>query len=507
MSQAAAKIEPPSAPLAADSLADGMLIMLVLTVIQRGAGFLRGILLCRWLAPEELGRWDLAWGFFCLAAPLAVLGLPGSFGRHVETFRQGGQLRSFLSSTAWACTGLAVIAALGLIAFPEAVSWYLFNSTAHASLAVELAVGLLAVIAFNFLIELLSALRQVRAVSLMQFANGILFTGIATLTVGFTGGGTSAIAAAYVAACGLTSVVAIAWLGDQLGELPEDRADLKQTDLWAKLAPFAAAVWLTNVVANLFDVADRQMIVHCSGLSEIDAQAMIGQYASSRAIPQLLVQLGGMAGSLLLPYLAHDWEAGRREEVSEKTNFALKLLGLVLFGGGTMILLAGPLVFGILFNGKYAEGEAILPLTLVYCTWLGMCQIAHYYLWCAERSWLSAVTLAVGVALNVALNLVLLPLLGLSGVVLATAAGNGAALAVSLALGIWLGLKVHRGTWVICLLPLTLAGGWLLAVPALIAVLIAIVRTEWILAPAEKDQLWTLAGAQIDRVTRLFART
>src|SRR4051812_6085711 len=104
MSQAAVAKPETAAPLAADSLADGMLLMLALTLVQRGAGFVRGILLCRWLAPEELGRWDLAWGFFCLAAPLAVLGLPGSFGRHVETFRQGGQLRAFLTSTAWACT-------------------------------------------------------------------------------------------------------------------------------------------------------------------------------------------------------------------------------------------------------------------------------------------------------------------------------------------------------------------------------------------------------------------
>ena len=54
---------------------------------------------CRWLEPEQLGQWDVAFGFLNLAAPLAVLGLPGSFGRYVEYFRQRGQFHVFLRRT------------------------------------------------------------------------------------------------------------------------------------------------------------------------------------------------------------------------------------------------------------------------------------------------------------------------------------------------------------------------------------------------------------------------
>ena len=54
---------------------------------QRVIGFVRAILFCRWLDPDQLGLWDMAWGFLMLAAPLAVLSLPGTFGA-VEHFRQ-----------------------------------------------------------------------------------------------------------------------------------------------------------------------------------------------------------------------------------------------------------------------------------------------------------------------------------------------------------------------------------------------------------------------------------
>jgi len=85
-----------SAELTHDSLAASVLMLFALTVVQRMIGFLRGVLFCRWLDAEQLGQWDLAFGFLMLAAPLAVLGLPGSYGRYLEYYRQRGQLKPFL---------------------------------------------------------------------------------------------------------------------------------------------------------------------------------------------------------------------------------------------------------------------------------------------------------------------------------------------------------------------------------------------------------------------------
>ena len=66
----------------AETLAASVIIILMMTVAQRLIGFGRGVMFCRWLSAEELGQWDVAMAFLNLAAPLAVLGLPGSFGRY-----------------------------------------------------------------------------------------------------------------------------------------------------------------------------------------------------------------------------------------------------------------------------------------------------------------------------------------------------------------------------------------------------------------------------------------
>src|SRR6188508_2816573 len=104
-----------SAGIRPDTLAASVTILLVANVVQRSIGFGRGILFCRWLTPDELGTWDMAYSFLLLAAPVIVLGLPGCFGRYLERYRQRGQLRTFLRrAVTWTAT-LTVIACAAII--------------------------------------------------------------------------------------------------------------------------------------------------------------------------------------------------------------------------------------------------------------------------------------------------------------------------------------------------------------------------------------------------------
>ena len=116
-----------------DSLAASVLLVLAMTVIQRLLGFGRGILVCRWLNAEQLGTWDVTFGFLQLAAPLAVLGLPGSFGRYVEYYRQRGHLRTFLTRTAILSAAMALIVSLTIASARESFSWLIFGRTDEAA--------------------------------------------------------------------------------------------------------------------------------------------------------------------------------------------------------------------------------------------------------------------------------------------------------------------------------------------------------------------------------------
>ena len=65
-------------PVAADTLADSVLILLAMTAVQRLVGFVRAVMFCRWLSPDQLGLWDMAFSFLLVAAPVVdVAPFPG----------------------------------------------------------------------------------------------------------------------------------------------------------------------------------------------------------------------------------------------------------------------------------------------------------------------------------------------------------------------------------------------------------------------------------------------
>ena len=166
-------------PLPTDTLVDSVLILLALAVVQRLVGFVRAVLFCRWLDPEQLGLWDMSFSFLLLAAPLSVLAIPGVFGRYLEHYRQRGQLRMFLRRTMLACGGLTLASVLGILVARRWVSSLIFGTEDQAGLVAFAAGSLLVVIAYNFLIELFTALRNIRLVSVMQLVNSVSFAALA----------------------------------------------------------------------------------------------------------------------------------------------------------------------------------------------------------------------------------------------------------------------------------------------------------------------------------------
>src|SRR5690606_36656308 len=105
-------------------------------------------------------------------------------------------------------------------------------------------------------------------------------------------------------------------------------------EFWTKLLRFAFFVWVTNLLTHLFAIVDRYMIVHCAGLTPSEALEQVGHYHSSRIIPLLMVSVADLLSGLVMPHLSHDWEAGRRENVSKRLNLTIKLTSIcmIVFG-------------------------------------------------------------------------------------------------------------------------------------------------------------------------------
>lgn len=494
--------------LRTQTLAQGVVLLLALAVVQRLIGFARGVLFCRWLDADQLGRWDLAYGFLMFAAPLAVFGLPGSLGRYAEVYRRQGRLRGFLRWLCGCSLALAAVAGGWTLIARDWLSKFLFGADDQSRLIALAAAALSLWIVHTLLTSLFNALRMTRAVAVLQFCHSLAFATLGCLLLAVVGPTAEGVVGAFGGACVVASVVGVVWIARSwrsLADEPADAADSSPVQV-RRIAEFAFWVWTTNVLANLFGQADRWMFLHFSGLAETEALAQIGQYHSARLAPLLFLGIAEMLAGLITPHLAHDWEAGRRAEVGERLNLILKLFagGLCLAAIGALFI--APLLFDSAWGGKYAAGLALLPWTLTYCIWGSLAVVATNYLWCAERARLASLALVAGLAVSIALNAVLVPHWRLSGTALATAAANLLMLATMYFAAWRCGLRFDAGLCVVSIAPAAIAFGPWPGLAVLLALALLTCHGHLILNQHEKETLMNVVSGSVGNPLRGIPR-
>ena len=489
-----------SAPkMVSDTIAAGVVFALLMTVGQKIIGFVRGILFCRFMTDQELGQWSMVWSFLMLLAPFAVLGLPGCFGRFSEYYRNRGQLRSFIFRIGVVSTVMTFLLAGAIFAFPGAVSELIFGSDQQIGVVYGLAFALVIVSLSNFLSSLMESLRQVKVVTAMRFVTGVVFAVVGTGLIWAWDDSASAAAVGYAAACVMGIVPAIWVLWKFRGEINNDGADLGHAEMWKRIAPFAIWLWASNVCHNFFEVSDRYMLIHWSAGPADLAQGLVGQYHSGRVIPLLFVSVAVMLSGVLLPYMSAHWEAGKPDKAKKQLNWTVKLVSLGFTAGGILVLFASPILFTWILEGRYDAGLRVLPLTLVYCTWFCLFIVGQNFLWVAEKGKWAALAIFAGLVSNVVWNMVLIPIMGLNGAVVATTLGNLVNLLMVFGFNHYFGCKTDGGIWVCVATPLLLLVNPVLAAGCMIALLTIAWRSDWFFSTEEKSEILNSSEAAIHK--------
>jgi polysaccharide transporter, PST family len=489
----------------ADSFGNGLLALLISNVLQRGLGLARNLIFCWLMLDTELGVWSLIQTFVFLAAPLAVLGLPGSYARYIEHYRQQGQLARFLvqTGTISALGTLAVVATL--LAVPGFFSHWITGAEQSFASMLAICFCLIAIIAFISLAEVASGLRQIRLVSKMHFVNSLAFTfvGLAALSISSSWQAlVIAFGCAHLIGCLPMLTLCRHWsTSDTTNAKTTSISDHATTNLvaakastgtthawsmWSRLLRYAASIWLMNLLINLFDVLDRYMLLYWIDASTEYSQALLGQYHAARIFPLLLLSLGSMLSNMLLPYVTADWEAGHKDQAGARVTDSLKLCSLVLWLASLAFMIPAPWIFDIGLQHRYQLGLEVQPACLLITIWGSLFLIAQNYLLCAERGRTVVLICALGLAFNAALNVLLIPSLELQGAVTATWLANGLLLTMVLLAIRSAGCKLDRTLWLTLFAPASLVAGVELSALTLSIMLVLAARTDWLISSADR---------------------
>ncbi len=504
MSSAAKTLQAPACPqprsgIVSDSLASGLVFALCMTVAQRLLGAVRGVLFCRLMTDQELGQWSMIYSVLMLMAPLAVLGLPGSFGKFVEHYSHSGQLRSFLRQVGMVSCGGTLLLALTILVAPDFFSFQILGESGHTALMYWTAACLVLLTLANYLTSLVEAMRQIRLATMIRFVSGTSFTLLGIVLLLTPVNSAISAVASFALASLLGALPALWFLRRQRGYMATMDHPLSARVLWVRLAPYAAWWWVSNILHNCFELIDRYMLVHLGRMSAFEVQGALGQYHSSRVVPLLMVGVAAMLSGLLLPYVSAAWQAGDLRRARQQMNLTIKLSSLGMLVANVMLLALAPLLFDSVLQGKYNEGLALLPLTMVYCTWFSMLVVSQDYLWVSEKGKYAVACMAVGLAGNVALNGLLIPPFGLWGAVVATTAGNLLAVMAMFIANSRLGCPPDFGCWTGLAFPLVLLlDPWAMTGAALVVCLGCLAGRQYFSA-AEQSQLREIAERRMGR--------
>jgi O-antigen/teichoic acid export membrane protein len=374
-----------------------------------------------------------------------------------------------------------------MLAFPGQVGISLYGQEQSYYIIVWTVITLSVLTIHNFVYEIVLSMRLIRLASIMQFVNSTTFCVLGVAGIYVTKSWV-VLLPCYAVACLLAMLPGFYGMAKARQDF-EPTQPLHAIGMWRRIVPFAAAMWMTNLLTNTFELCDRYMLLHVGNLSAEAGQVLVGQYYCGRILPTLLLSLAMMFSGIVLPYLSADWERKQFDKIVQSMNGILINLSIVFTGLSVAALAAAPILFHGVLGSRFDPALEILPLGMMQATWSGLAMIAANYLLCAEKGRQNAVILAVCLVLNIAINWPLIHWLGLYGAALASATSN----AMLCLLICWRihreGCRMQLKTMIVCLLPLSLLFGVYVTCGLFLILAIVSGRTNWLLTDAERNMI------------------
>ena len=164
----------------------------------------------------------------------------------------------------------------------------------------------------------------------------------------------------------------------------------------------------------IFGSCDRLMITNMIGLGAAGIYSVGGKL--------------GQASQLIYTAFAGGWQyfafSTMKEENQTKSNsMVFEYLGVIAFIASMFMSALSYTIFKILFVGDYTQGYVVAPYLFLAPLLQMLFQVAVNQFLVVKKTWPIPLILACGAALNVGLNFLLIPVLGIEGAAMATLLG------------------------------------------------------------------------------------
>lgn len=473
----------------------------ILNISQLAFGFVRSVLFARLLGPANVGIYSLTAYVLGVGIPVVSSGLASSYIRYVPRYEANGSLRAYYNSiTAWSSWMALACVAIALV-FPRQVSSVLLASPEHATVLRITALTLLPAVYHRNLTTFFKGLRSFRLSAILEFAQPILLTVFAVAgfalwqhTLSMVMWATLLSYAVPVAICGWMTTRYLHSLTDQKPKVDEPQ--------YARTM-FRFSIWFVIIPTGLMTFAylDRLMLAHLMK----DPQAL-GIYSQAFNTAAMMLAVGYVPNNVLGPALSAAWERHDQPLVQRTFNLALKGTLILMLAASLVLVLIKTWVLRTLYGAEFAPGAIVIAPLLAFKCFDVMYSITGMYSGLIEKTYLPGVAIAAGLAVNVGLNIALIPRFGMQGAAYAAMLSYALVNLILYLLNRTYGLRLTKRSVLVSVLPFALLLPLYALVPVAAFVVVAIFRGTLIFDAAEKQEIEKGVRGIAATLSRRFGR-
>ncbi len=389
------------------------------TLAERVLGLVLLPILTRRLSGAEYGIWAQSAVVSSVLMPLVLFGLPAAIVRFFAGGLAVAERRRWMLRTLALATLLFTL--LGLLAWGtrDAVAVAVYGSADERSFVAVLMTLLAADALFDLLIAYLRAAFRMRSIASMLLARGLVRVGFMAFALGV-------LELPFLRAFGalvllqLAIVVAV-FAGELMRRGPAVAVNVTTANTVTvhALLTFAAPLVLVSLLTSANAFADRFVLTHLLGLPAVAVYAAVASLVSITSVAYTVL------GFTLFPVLSRLWAAGETERAS---MLAADVVRVFLFLALPVALWL-PCIVGnllpLLTTQAYQVPAVVVLLLGAAAVGFGLYQIVLYLLLLAGKGLHAAWLMLLAALVNTAMNVMLVPQLGLTGAALAAALSNG----------------------------------------------------------------------------------
>lgn len=370
------------------------------------------------VSPAEYGIWAQSIVVSGVLTPVVLMGFQTGLVKFFPLWEPFLRVRDSILLAMFSAIFVSLIAiSVIVIALSGSIANLIFGQVAYATYIPLLAGLLVSEALFEFLVGILRATGRIRLVALYIFLKGFWRIAAFLAVLYGTNGDFYKAFLAFV----LIQLLFVALM--YIKDVPIMRilgsGFVTGRTHWREVRLFSLPLVALAVLTGLNNFTDRFFLTHMYGLEEVAA------YAATYSLAAVVAFFYSVLGFTLFPVLAERWAQGRRDnETALIVGRAIQLYLFFLCPFIAVMAVSGQDILTMLTTTKYNTPPMVGLLLACNIGLFGLFQIA-FYVTLLERGsvhGLGLMGLASGV--NVLLNALLVPVLGMTGAALSGFASN-----------------------------------------------------------------------------------